>query len=279
MPDAYVHGYTPREAERLADQAGTLAHLLHHDTRYPAGARVLEAGCGVGSQTRFLVEGSPEASFTCLDISAESLAQAAAQALAQGWRNLRFVRGDLYHPPLAPASFDHLFVCFVLEHLTRPQEALAGLARLVRPGGTVTVIEGDHGSCYYHPSGAEARRAWQCLIDCQAALGGDSLIGRRLYPLLRAAGLEEVAVGPRVVYCDASRPAWVEGFVRRTIIPMVEGVRDHALAAGMMTAAAWERGINQLHDTAADGGTFLYTFFKGTARVPAAALAKPRATH
>jgi hypothetical protein len=49
MTRAYVHGYAPREAQRLLDQAGTLADLLHHDTAYPAGSRVLEAGCGVGA--------------------------------------------------------------------------------------------------------------------------------------------------------------------------------------------------------------------------------------
>ena len=42
----YVHGYSGRESERLSDQARTLAGLLHHDISYPAGARVLEAGCG-----------------------------------------------------------------------------------------------------------------------------------------------------------------------------------------------------------------------------------------
>ncbi|BEQ16386.1 methyltransferase domain-containing protein [Desulfoferula mesophila] len=270
MSDPYVHGYTTREARRLGDQAGTLAELLHEGTRYPAGAKVLEAGCGVGSQTRFLVEGSPEARFTCLDISSESLAQAEAQAAERGWENLEFVRGDLYDAPFAPASFDHLFVCFVLEHLTRPVEALAGLMRLVKPGGSVTVIEGDHGSCYFHPDGALARRAWQCLIDAQAALGGDSLIGRRLYPLMVQAGAEQVRVGPRAVYCDDSRPAWVEGFVRRTIIPMVEGVREAALAEGMMSPEEWAEGIAQLHQTATAQGSFLYTFFKGVGVAPAA---------
>ena len=40
----YVHGYSGREAERLVDQANALTELLHHDTRYPAGARVLGNG-------------------------------------------------------------------------------------------------------------------------------------------------------------------------------------------------------------------------------------------
>jgi cyclopropane fatty-acyl-phospholipid synthase-like methyltransferase len=48
MKRTYVHGYHPRENVRLQDQASTLVQLLHHDTVYPAGSRVLEAGCGVG---------------------------------------------------------------------------------------------------------------------------------------------------------------------------------------------------------------------------------------
>ena len=45
----YVHGYSGREERRLLDQAGSLVELLHHDTAFPAGSEVLEAGCGVGA--------------------------------------------------------------------------------------------------------------------------------------------------------------------------------------------------------------------------------------
>ena len=51
VSDAYVHGFGPNESERLQDQAETLVELLHFDTTYPPGCRVLEAGCGVGAQT------------------------------------------------------------------------------------------------------------------------------------------------------------------------------------------------------------------------------------
>lgn len=262
MADAYVHGYGEREAERLGDQAGVLAELLHHDTIYPPGARVLEAGCGIGSQTQFLAVNSPQARFTCLDISPESLAQARASAAERGLTNLEFHQGDLYNLPFAEASFDHAFVCFVLEHLTDPVAVLAQIKRVLKPGGSLTVIEGDHGSCYYHPETPLARRAWQCLIDAQADLGGDSLIGRRLYPLLREAGFTQVGVSPRMVYSDHSRPRQEEGFVRRTIVPMVAGVRETALAAGWMTAPEWEQGLADLLATAGPQGSFCYTFFK-----------------
>ena len=71
----YVHGYNERESNRLADQANTLAELLHHDTLYPAGSRVLEAGCGVGAQTIILTRQSPDADFLAIDVSEDSLKQ------------------------------------------------------------------------------------------------------------------------------------------------------------------------------------------------------------
>jgi hypothetical protein len=60
---------------------------------------------------------------------------------------------------LRAAKLRPRFVCFVLEHLPRPSEALAALRGVIRPGGTITVIEGDHGSTYFHPESAYARRA------------------------------------------------------------------------------------------------------------------------
>ena len=165
----YVHGYREREGERLADQAGTLVELLHGDTSYPPGSTVLEAGCGVGAQTVTLAARSPQARITSVDISEESVAAARPAPTRPGSRTWSFAQADMLDPPFEAASFDHLFVCFVLEHLPEPAAALKRLAGLVRPGGTVTVIEGDHGSAYFHPDSAAARAAIDCQVQLQAA--------------------------------------------------------------------------------------------------------------
>jgi methylase of polypeptide subunit release factors len=78
MGSTYVHGYDLRETQRLQDQAATLVELLHGDTTYVAGSRVLEAGCGVGAQTLTLAAQSPDAWITSIDISPESVHAAAA---------------------------------------------------------------------------------------------------------------------------------------------------------------------------------------------------------
>jgi ubiquinone/menaquinone biosynthesis C-methylase UbiE len=262
----YVHGYDPREHERLLDQAGALVELLHHDTAYPAGSTVLEAGCGVGAQTVTLARHSPDARITSVDISPASLAQARRRAEAAGVTNVAFLEADLFALPFAPGSFDHLFVCFVLEHLPDPVGALVTLGALVRPGGSVTVIEGDHGSAYFHPASAAADAAIECLVELQRRAGGNALIGREVYPLLVEAGFEDVQVTARTVYVDGSRPELVEAFTRRTFTAMIEGVREDAIAAGLLEPEAFDAGTRDLHRTAEEDGTFSYTFFKGVAR-------------
>jgi SAM-dependent methyltransferase len=226
---------------------------------------VLEAGCGVGAQTLILARNNPGARFTSVDLSPASLDAAQAAAKRAGLTNVTFRCADIFKLPFAEAEFDHIFVCFVLEHLQQPVQALQKLKAVLTPGGTLMAIEGDHGSTFFHPRSDAAWRTIQCLIDLQAAAGGDALIGRRLFPLLSEAGFGDVTVSPRFVYVDSSRPAWVEGFTRNTYIAMVEGVREQALAAGLLDRGAWEKGIADLQACAGPDGTFGYTFFKAVA--------------
>ena len=189
MSGTYVHGYRPRENERLQDQAGTLVDLLHADTAYPAGSVVLEAGCGVGAQTVTLARQSPDARFVSVDLSAASLAEAQRRIDRAGLTNVELLQADIFALPFAPGSFDHAFVCFVLEHLSRPVAALRIVRGLLRPGGTITVIE---------------------------------------------------------------------------------GVRESALAAGLIEPERFDAGIQALYRTTEADGVFCYTFFKGVGEKPSA---------
>lgn len=264
---AYVHGYAPREADRLHDQAHALADLLHAGTTYASGAHVLEAGCGTGAQTVELARRSPGTWFTSIDRSARSVDAARQRVDAAGLANVAFRQADIMALPFAPQSFDHAFVCFVLEHLPRPADAVAALVRLVRPGGTLTVIEGDHGTTCFYPDDPAARATIACQVALQQRAGGDPFIGRRLHPLLASAGLHDVRVTPRLVYTDGSRPGFADTFTRRTFTAMIDGVRTAALAAGLTDAARFDDGVRALQRTADPDGSFCYTFFKATAVV------------
>lgn len=270
MFDQYVHGYQAEENLRLRDQASTLADLLHDGTAYPAGSRVLEAGCGVGAQTVTLARRSPGAHITAMDTSVPSLDEARRRVRAAGLESVTFRNADVFTLPqggseLGPGLFDHVFVCFLLEHLKSPAEALGRLRLMLRPGGTITVIEGDHGSAYFHPDSAAGHDAIGCQVTLQKHAGGDAMIGRRLYPLLAGSGYRDIAVSPRAVYADGGHPALADGFIRKTFTPMIEGVREPAIAAGLIDPARFDEGIRDLYRTAEPDGVFCYTFFKGVA--------------
>jgi len=262
MKNNYVHGYDPREHMRLQDQASTLVELLHADTAYPAGSHVLEAGCGVAAQTVTLAQNSPDALITSVDISDVSIAEARRKIAEAGLANVQFQQADIFKLPFAAESFDHVFICFVLEHLARPWEALVALKHVLKKAGTITVIEGDHGSAYFHPASVAAQKAIQCQVELQRRAGGNAMIGRELYPLLRKAGFSPVRVSPRMVYVDSGKPELVDGFTKKTFTAMIEGVRNSALQTGLIEQDVFDQGVRDLYRTAEDDGVFCYTFFK-----------------
>ena len=260
-----MHGYDHRENIRLQDQASTLAELLHHDTAYPAKSRILEPGCGVGAQTITLARNSPDSNLISIDMSRESIAVARNKIKEEGFKNVSFQQADIFKLPFKPGSFDHIFVCFVLEHLAQPDVALGCLKGLLKDGGTITVIEGDHGSTYFYPDNEAAHKAIRCQVELQKRAGGNANIGRELYPILKAAGFGGIKVSPRMVYVDSSKPHLVEGFTKNTFTAMVEGVRESAIQAGLIDGETFDEGIKALYRTTKIDGVFCYTFFKAVA--------------
>lgn len=264
--NTYIHGYSNAEAQRLQDQAQTVTDFIHWDSHWPAGESVLEAGCGVGAQTKIIAALNPDTRFTAIDISPQSL-QIAEQAIQKlGINNVKFATENVEQLSYRSNSFDHIFICFLLEHLPRPLKALQELRRVLKPGGTITVVEGDHGSTFFHPDSPAARKVVHAQVQLQQKNGGNANIGRQLYPLLHESGFQDIQVSPRQIYVDDSKPPLVDGFIRNTFTAMIQGISEDAVANQIVTSIEMQAGVDALLQTAAGGGTFSYTFFKATAR-------------
>jgi ubiquinone/menaquinone biosynthesis C-methylase UbiE len=259
----YVHGYSEKEALRLEDQANTLTDLLHHDSIWNKGEMVLEAGCGVGAQTKIIAPKNPHSKFISVDISEDSLSKAKSLIQIMGLKNVCFQQADIYKLPFDNEYFDHIFVCFVLEHLHDYRLALKELKRVLKINGTISVIEGDHGSAFFYPDSEDAHAVIRCQIELQYQQGGDANIGRKIYPMLANAGFSQIKVTPRVVYVDNSKPHLIEGFTKNTFTAMIEGIRDISIKQGIIDPDRFEKGIAALYRTAEKDGVFYYTFFKG----------------
>jgi ubiquinone/menaquinone biosynthesis C-methylase UbiE len=262
----YVHSYGSRESQRLSDQANTLADYLHYDSIFPEKSTILEAGCGTGAQTIHLAKNNPHSKIISIDISPSSVKEAKAKVTKLGYYNVSFEVGDIFNLSYEDNSFDHIFMCFVLEHLSEPIKALEQLSCKLKEGGTITVIEGDHDSTLFHPHSEAAWNTIKCLIQLQAEAGGNSLIGRQLFPLLTAAHFKNVNVSPRFIYADASKPHMVEGFTKNTYIAMIEGVKEKAIKNKLISEKRWDKGIQDLYKSAEKDGVFCYTFFKAVGK-------------
>jgi SAM-dependent methyltransferase len=264
---AYVHGYSQRETQRLYEQALILDDILHTGTEFPAGAKVLEAGCGVGAQTRLLVKHSPDAAFTCIDISEKSLACAKKLKDRDGFERVTFQQANIHSLDFADEAFDHIFICFVLEHLDDPVAALTELKRVLKPAGTITCIEGDHGSCFWHPETPESIDAWNGLITAQRAQGHRPNIGRTLTPLLTEAGFDVQSCEPAWLYADRLNPDLRDGMVNHIIVPMVQSAEKQILEEKLVPEDIYTKGIADLSRVdQIDEGTFFYTWFKAVAK-------------
>jgi len=264
-PDHYVHGHAARELERLDYQAPKFADLFHHDTRYPPESRVLEVGCGVGAQTLILARNSPRAEFISFDLSTESLVKAQNTVFQKGLPNVVFCKADVNDLPFKPDTFDHVFVCFLLEHLPDPLLVLNNIRNLLRPGGTITIIEGDAGSVLFYPESPDANRVIECFVKLQQQMGGNPFMGRELRHLLIDAGFSDVTISPRMVYSDLSRPGHVEE-VKNIFIAMIDGVGESAITRGLVDNKTWNRGIRDLHRITEQGGMICSTFFKAVGK-------------
>lgn len=259
----YVHGYSEREALRLKDQATTLDDIIHNDSIFPKDSLVLEAGCGVGAQTKIISTKNPDSNFISVDLSEDSITEAKAMIKSLGINNVELKQADIYNLPFKDETFDSVIICFVLEHLHNPTQALNELKRVLKKGGTIVAIEGDHGSTFFYPDSKYAYSAINCQVQLQKQSGGNSNIGRELYPLFKSIGLYDISVSPRMVYVDASRPHLVEGFIKNTFTAMIEGIGEKAIRQGIVDSSTFEKGIKDLYRTAESDGVFSYTFFKG----------------
>ena len=128
----YVHGYSDYEANRLRDQADSLAELLHYDSVWGKGSVILEAGCGIGAQTKIVAPKNLSSKFLSIDIALKSLEQAKIIINTNKINNVEFQQADIFELPYEDEYFDHIFLSYLLEHISNPVEALIRLKKVLK---------------------------------------------------------------------------------------------------------------------------------------------------
>ena len=258
----------PEETARLQVQAAALepgADILFARIGVRPGWRCLDLGCGVGGVTNLLSRRvGPTGRVVGLDQDAGMLATAREWAQANGLSNVEFVEGDAYRTGLPPESFDLVHVRFLFTTVGHDAGLLSKMLALTRPAGVVAVQETDlvTANCYpAHPAWDQLKNA---IIAAFQRTGGATFAGRRMFGMLRRAGLEEVRFRPFVMGFTSDDP------MAESMPSVAASLREAILESGLMSEIQLDEAIAACKRHLADPDTIStsYLMFQVWGRKP-----------
>lgn len=266
--DPYFLGYRQVELARLQQQAQQLveeSRWLFDQLDFPPGARVIEVGCGPQGCLDLLAERvGPQGTVVGLERSAETVELARQFVAAHHLDNVEVLQGDVRASGLPPASFDVATERLVLPVVPEPEQIIAEMVALVRPGGMVALHDADFVAHVCDPPLPAWSQLLQALQTYAQINGNDLFIGRRVPRLLRAAGLVDIQTRPLI-------HVYPPGHARRMILAdFVENLRERLLAQGVLTEAELDDLLGALRQHLEDPNTLVvsHLFFQVWGRKP-----------
>jgi len=208
--ETYTHGHAAsvlrsHASRTVADSAAYLIPFLR------PGARVLDVGCGPGTITMDLAERlGPHGHVTALEVTAEALALARAEADNRGTQNVDFVTGDVEALDLPDGGYDVVHAHQVLQHVADPVQALREMRRVCRAGGLVAARDSDYPAFAWHPAVPELDRWLELYLSIARSNHAEPAAGRRLLSWARSAGFTDVEAAAST-WCfatEADRSWW-----------------------------------------------------------------------
>ncbi len=217
------------------------------------GDTALDLGSGTGSEVVELARLAGERG-RAIGVDPNPAMLSLAQERSAGVK-AEFVEGSAYALPLPDASADAVRCERVYQHLDDPAKATAEIARVLRPGGRVVLIDSDWATAIYHPGDPEIIGK---LTQRMASSSPNRNSGRQLRGLLAAAGLVIDDTGSEAVIWEPDM-----------VLPMYTMITERGVAEGIITEAQRDALIADIDQGVAAGNYhFSVTMFAVVAHKP-----------
>lgn len=149
------------------------------------GLKVAELGCGPGYVTAQLLAEFPNLAITALDADAQMIER--GQAYVANHPQVQWVTASVQKTGLPSDTFDFAIARYLFQHIPDPLTAVQEILRLLKPGGKLAIIDIDAQLWgIVSPSFPQLQAIYA--KSGQASRGGNRLIGRHLWQILKEAG-------------------------------------------------------------------------------------------
>jgi SAM-dependent methyltransferase len=219
------------------------------------GLRALDVGSGPGHTTLELARRvAPGGKVTGVDINTEFVERSNAHA-HEAKLAAEFVQCAFPPLPFPDASFDRVWCKNVLEYVDSAADTVAEMARVTAPGGVVVAVDSDWDMIALDLGPTPRERSDRIIAASKAIAIKEPQIGRQLYRLFRAAGLDEVKIEIHAGADTAGRS-----------LPMLKAsFARYARDSGKIAAAEIEGWFADI-DRAVAEGSFLFVLPQFVAR-------------
>lgn len=258
QPAEYLLAHAPNEVERLRFWGRVwepAAEAMLDAIEVQRGWHCCDLGCGpfgiLGALSRRV---GPTGRVVGVDLNPAQVAAAQQFATDSGFTSIEVVQGDAYQTGLPDQAFDLVHARFIFAPLGRDEALLREMLRLTRPGGVIAIEEPDEAGYQAYPSHPAWDRLKALTIEAFSRGGGDYNAGRRMYSLLRDAGLDAVDARAAVLALPAGH--------RYRLWPLesTTAVRPRMIEWGLTTAAELDAVMGECERIANDPQVFLTSF-------------------
>lgn len=237
----YIHGTHAEEQARLADlnyltNASFLEYVEVKETDH-----VLELGSGLGILAEKISQKLSSGRMTGIEISSEQIAKCPPEN-----EKLVFICGDAQNLPFKENTFDIIYCRYILEHVPDPLRVLKEAKRVLKPGGKLFIQENAILLLKLYPECPVFDQVWNAFARYQSYIGGDAMIGLKLYDLLKQSGFKEpvLTMASEIHYKESgTHIPWIDN-----LIGNIRGAKDQLITGNYISNKQYNDALNELEE-------------------------------